>query len=293
MRRSAHQTNATGGKICRLPLLIGFLVWAVFSHQATAQETVAQIRLHNRHVSEVLPAARPLVSPNGFISADRRSNSLIVVDNPAAIARIRNLVQKLDQAVPRLKIRVRYENATSAEDRENRAAAAVETGRTRVAVGDDDGKAEGFDTEIAEGRRQGQRQSEYVIRVRSGSTAYIEAGYDVPQRERWRDLSRRYGHIPETVVFRRVASGYDIRPVLLDDQVRIEILPRISYWDDRGRDRKIHFAQAATIIFAPLGEWVDIGGVMGGKREVNRQILADSQHATGKRLTMRLKVTID
>ena len=58
-------------------------------------------------------------------------------------------------------------------------------------------------------------------------------------------------------------------------------------------NQKIHFTQAATTIFAPLGEWVDIGGVMGGKREVNRQILADSQHAAGQDLTMRLKVTID
>lgn len=276
-----------------MPFLIGFLVWAVWGQLATAQETVEQIRLRNRHVSEILPAARPLVSPNGFISADQRSNSLIVVDNPAAIARIRKLVHKLDQAVPRLKIIVRYENANAAEEREARAAAAVETDRTRVAIGDDRGKEEGLDAEISEGRRQGQRQSEYMIRVRSGSTAYIEAGYDVPQRERWQDLSRRYGHIPERVVFRRVASGYDIRPVLLDDQVRIEILPRISYFDDRGRNQKIHFTQAATTIFAPLGEWVDIGGVMGGKREVNRQILADSQHAAGKDLTMRLKVTID
>lgn len=293
MRRSAHQINATGCKICWLPFLVGFLVWAVFSPKATAQETVEQIRLRNRHVSEILPAARPLISPNGFISADQRSNSLIVVDHPAAIARIRNLVQKLDQAVARLKILVRYENTDAAEEREARAAAAVETGRTRGEVGDDRGIEEGLDIEISEGRRERQRQSEYVIRVRSGSTAYIEAGYDVPQRGRWQDLSRRYGHIPETVVFRRVASGYDIRPVLLGDQVRIEILPRISYFDDRGRDRKIHFAQAATTIFAPLGEWVDIGGVMGGKREVNRQILADSQHAAGERLSMRLKVTID
>jgi hypothetical protein len=293
MRRSAQQTEATDRRICGLPFLIGFLVWAVWGHMATAQETVEQIRLRNRHVSEILPAARPLVSPNGFISADQRSNSLIVVDNPAAIARIRKLVHKLDQAVPHLKIIVRYENANAAEEREARAAAAVETDRTRVAIGDDRGKEEGLDTEISEDRRQGQRQSEYMIRVRSGSTAYIEAGYDVPQRERWQDLSRRYGHIPERVVFRRVASGYDIRPVLLDDQVRIEILPRISYFDDRGRNQKIHFTQAATTIFAPLGEWVDIGGVMGGKREVNRQILADSQHAAGQDLTMRLKVTID
>jgi hypothetical protein len=273
--------------------IVALVAWAVHPPDLQAQEKVVQIRLSHRHVSEILPLTKPLASPDGFISADQRTNSLIVIDNPTAIARIRRLVQELDQAVPLLKIRVRYENTKVETQRDASASAQVKTGSTTVEVGKKPMAEEGVEAEFSEGRGKIQRQSDYVIRVRSGSTAFIATGYDVPHRERWQALSHRYGYIPETVVFQRVASGYNIRPVLVGDQVRVEIVPRINYFDNRGRDQKIQFAEAATTLFAPLGEWVDIGGVLGGHREINRQILSDSQHTADNRLTMRLIVTID
>lgn len=275
-------------------LAIALIIWVGnIPPKAAAQEQVVQIRLANRHVAEILPMTKPLLSPGGFISADQRTNSLIVIDNPEAIAHIQSLVQKLDHAVALLKIRVQYANTPSDSESQASAAARVKARDTTVEIGKKPLPDEGLEADVSENRTQSQRQSEYVIRVRSGGSAYIEAGYDVPHRERWRQLSQRYGYIPETVVFQRVASGYHVRPVLVGDQVQIEIVPRINYFDNRGRDQKIHFAEAATTLFVPLGEWVDIGGVMGGHRDVNRQILSDSRHAADHRLKMRLMVTID
>ncbi len=260
---------------------------------AMAQEEVVQIRLKHRHVAEILPMAEPLLSSKGFISADQRTNSLIVIDSPVAIANIRRLVRELDQEVPLLKIRVRYENSDSDQAREAGASLRAKTGNTTVEVGKDDSNDAGVEADLKESRGRVQRQSEYMIRVRSGSIAFIESGYDVPDRNRWQELSRRYGYISDSAVFQRVASGYNVRPVLMGDQVRIEIIPRINYSDNRGRNQKILFAQAATTLFAPLDTWVDIGGLMGGHREVNRQILSDSRFASDGSLTMRLLVTVD
>ena len=289
-----HTSNGKGKR--RAFLARSVMLFICLGHLAApswAQEEVVQIRLKNRHADEILPMAQPLVSPKGFISADRRTNSLIIIDNPAAIAKIRRLVHELDQEVPLLKIRVRYESADTDQANEASASARAKTGDTTVEIGRDRGKGTGIEADINESRSTAQRQSEYILRVRSGGTAYIESGYDVPHRERWRELSHRYGYIPNGVVFRRVASGYSVRPVLMDDQVRIEIIPRINYFDNRGRNQNIQFAQAATTVFAPLGKWVDIGGVLGGHRDIDRQILADSQHASDDRLTMRLLVTVD
>jgi hypothetical protein len=266
---------------------------AVAPLNVVAQEEVVQIRLANRHVDEMLPAAKPLLSSGGFISADQRSNSLIVIDNPDAIARIQRLVQELDQEMPLLIIRVQYANAASNHENEASAAARVEDGKITAEIGREPVRDEGVDIDAYTGRTTSQRQSEYLIRVRSGGSAYIEVGYDVPHRMRWQELSQRYGYVPETVVFQRVASGYNVRPVLAGDQVQIEIVPRINYFDNRGRDQNIHFAEAATALVVPLDKWIDISGVMGGHREVNRQILADSRHAADRGLTMRLMVSID
>ncbi len=292
------KTTASKTRVNRYPAQSP-LAFALFSLicflavKAGAQDEIVQIRLKNRHAGEILPMAAPLVSPNGHISADTRSNSLIVIDQPAVIARVRRLVEELDHEVPLLKIRVRYESAELEETADARASARIESGDTTVAVGSQKSDDSGIEADIQAGRKQAQRQSEYMLRVRSGGIAYLESGYDVPHRDRWSALSRRYGYIPEGVVFRRVTSGYHIRPVLMGDQVRIEIVPRINYLDNRGRDQNIQFSQAATTLFAPLDTWVDIGGVLGGQREIDRQILSDSRHASDDRLTMRLLVTID
>ncbi len=270
-----------------------FFLIGVFPGASQAQDEVAQIRLKNRHAGEILPMAEPLLSPQGHISADKRSNSLIVIDNPAVIARIRQLVHEVDQEVPLLKIRIRYESADSDQATANTASAREKTGDTTIEAGRDKLDDTGVEADLEAGAKHAQRQSEYFLRVRSGNSAYLESGYDVPHRERWRVLSHRYGYIHDGVVFRRVTSGYHIRPVLTGGQVRIEIVPRISYLDNRGRKQNIQFAQAATTLFVPLDRWVDIGGILGGHREIDRQILADSRHASDDRLTMRLMVTID
>ncbi len=277
-------------------LAAGALMFCCFINptaKAWGQEEVVQIRLKNRPVGEILPLAEPLISSKGFISADQRTNSLIVIDNPAAIANVRRLVQEIDHEVPMLKIRVRYSNADSDHARQAVAALRAKTGDTAVEIGQDRPNDAGVEADFEESRDRVQRQSEYMIRVRSGKIAFIESGYDVPARNRWQELSHRYGYIPDSVVFQRVASGYSVRPVLMGDQVRIEIIPRINYYDNRGRDQKILFAQAATTLFAPLDTWVDIGGLMGGHREVNHQILSDSRLVSDGSLTMRLMVSID
>jgi hypothetical protein len=218
---------------------------------------------------------------------------LIVIDNPDAIARIRRLVKELDQEMPLLIIRVQYANAASDGENEAAAAARVEEGKTSVEIGGETVRGEGVEADVYAGRSKSQRQSEYIIRVRSGGVAYIEVGYDVPHRTRWQQLSQRYGYVPETIVFQRVASGYNVRPVLAGDQVQIEIVPRINYFDNRGRNQNIHFSEAATALVVPLDKWIDISGVMGGHREINRQLLADSHHTADRGLTMRLMVSID
>ena len=293
MKTAFANTHINSRPVRPLMAFALFFLVAFFSMEAGAREEVVQIRLENRQAGEILPMAQPLLSPRGHISADQRSNSLIVIDNPAVIAMIRRLVQEVDQEVPLLKIRVRYESADADQAAGASASARAQTGDTAVEVGREKLEDNGLEADIQAGRRQALRQSEYILRVRSGSVAYLESGYDVPHRERWRELSHRYGYIPEGVVFRRVTSGYRIRPVLMGRQVRIEIVPRINYRDNRGRDQNIRFAQAATILFAPLDTWVDIGGVLGGQREIDRQILSDSRHASDHRLTMRLLVSVD
>lgn len=256
-----------------------------------AQEKVVQIRIVHRDVTDMLTIVKPLVSPYGYISADVPSNSLIVIDDPAAVAKIQALVSEIDQPVAQLKIRVRYGYQKSRKEQSVEVEGRVEIGDVTVGTGDK--TEEGLDATVSSGRRDLQDRGEYTIVVRSGNTAFIRSGYDVPYPQRWSQLSHRHGHISYPVTFLKVDTGYDVRPVLVGKIVQIDITPRISYVGRHGLSHPVRFAEAATRVHAPLGEWIDIGGIDSQYEEIHRQILSEGRDTGNTQLRMRLMVTLN
>jgi type II secretory pathway component HofQ len=275
----------------RCALLIGFLLYlgGGCSTAIASEEKVAQIRIVHRDVNELLPMVQPLISKYGFISADIPSNSLIVIDHPAYVDRVAEFVARIDQPVPQLKIRVRYGYKEDNQERSIETRGKIEVGDATIGVGKK--KDEGVDIELQSDKRQREHGSEYTITVRSGSTAYISSGYDVPYPERWAHLSRKHGHIRRPVTFKKVDTGYDIRPVLMGNNVQIEITPHISYLTPRGLRQPIRFAEASTQLMAPLGKWVEIGGTTASQQEINSEILGRSSSSGENQLTMKIMVT--
>jgi hypothetical protein len=272
-----------------LPLLwialgVGYLVGP-----ALASEEVVQIRIVHRDANDMLTMVQPLISQYGFISADTASNSLIVIDQTANVRRIQQLVSQIDQPVPQLKIRVEYGRQETKSDQSVATRGKIEVGDATVSVGDK--KKEGIDVELSADESQRHDKGEYTVIVRSGSTAYISSGYDVPYPERWVRLSHKHGHIKRPVTFRKVDTGYDVRPVLMGNNVQIEITPHISYIDPRGLRQPIRFAEAATHLNVPLNQWVEIAGTSDSYEEINRQILGGGRASSDNQLSMRLMVT--
>jgi type II secretory pathway component HofQ len=237
----------------------------------------------------MLTIVQPLISQYGFISADTASNSLIVIDQPANVRRVQQLVSQIDQPVPQLKIRVQYGRQEASTDQSVATRGKIEVGDATVAVGNK--KKEGIDVELSADESQRQDQGEYTVIVRSGSTAYISSGYDVPYPERWARLSHKHGYIQRPVTFKKVDTGYDVRPVLMGNNVQIEITPHISYINPRGLRQPIRFAEAATRLNVPLDQWVEIAGTSASTQEINRQILGGGRASSDSQLSMRLMVT--
>jgi len=271
-----------------------FFFWIALSigytgRPALASEEVVQIRIVHRDANDMLTIVQPLISQYGFISADTASNSLIMIDQPANVRRVQQLVSQIDQPVPQLKIRVQYGRQETNTDQSVATRGKIEVGDATVAVGNQ--KKEGIDVELSADESQRQDQGEYTVIVRSGSTAYISSGYDVPYPERWARLSHKHGHIQRAVSFKKVDTGYDVRPVLMGNNVQIEITPHISYLSPRGLRQPIRFAEAATRLNVPLDQWVEIAGTSASTQEINRQILGGGRASSDSQLSMRLMVT--
>ena len=70
-------------------MLVFFLAGLVVA--ASVDAAVEVISLNYRSAPEVLPLVKSMLSPEGRISADERTNSLIIVDSEEAIARINSV----------------------------------------------------------------------------------------------------------------------------------------------------------------------------------------------------------
>jgi hypothetical protein len=271
-----------------VPIILSIvLAGIVFS--AGAAEEVVQIRIIHRDVNEMLTIVQPLISQYGYISADVPSNSLIVIDTPEVVQRIHALVSRIDQPVPQLRIRVQYGYDNSRQEQSASVEGQVQVGDATIGVGDK--ASEGIEAELSAGHGRRQNRGEYIVTVRSGSTAYISSGYDVPYPERWSRLSHKHGHIRGAVIFKKVDTGYDVRPVLVGEMVQIEITPHISYLNANGFRQPIRFAEAATRLNVPLGQWVEIAGTNDATQEIYSQILSVGRTSSDEQLSMRLMVT--
>jgi len=254
----------------------------------SSQSDTVIIRLKFRVAAEVLPVVENMLSEEGRATADARTNSLVITDNEESIRKVNAFLADFDKPGKQVKISVRFEEIDSIRGRSVSAEARASGKHWSAGTG---GKKEnGVDVRLEDRNRCQKGTSEYSIITMSGSAAYILTGKEVPYRQRWTDLSRRYGGYVDTVVLRRIETGMEVTPIVLDNRARIEITPKISHEGRGGRRGVVRFTKASTVLSAPLGRWVTIGGTDRRSNEVIREILKHGNGARDSSLVISLKV---
>ena len=256
---------------------------------ATAAAT-AVIPVQYRMAAELQPMAARMASPDGYVGVDERTNALIVIDTPEHIDRIRSFVRTQDQPVRQVRVRVRFY--------ETDAGSARGVGVSGRVAGDDwsvgtsDARREGLHVTVQDHESRRQADSEYYVTTMSGGTAYVKTGSQIPYRQRWMDLRRRYARVTETVVFREIETGFDVKPVITGERAIVEVTPRIMEAGG-GRSGVIRFAGARTSLTVPLGRWVTLAGSDGSSNEVISEILSRGSGNRRAGLTMAILVEAD
>jgi len=248
----------------------------------------AVIPVQFRSATEVLPIVKNLLSKDGRISIDVRTNSLILIDHEESINKVRKFLAGYDKPVKQARIRLRFNEMGSRGDRSISMEGRVSGKGWAVSKGRK--KRNGIEGHVKDKRQQRQQSSEYFINVMSGSWAYILVGKEIPYVERWTDLCRRYAGYMERIVFKRIETGMEVRPIIVGDLAYIEITPRISHEVSKGQKEIIRFTKASTELTVSLGEWVDIAGTDEKSKEVISAILGSGRGKRRVSLSMTLMV---
>lgn len=245
------------------------LIIGIFSTASFAKD-VAVIRIKYRWARELAPIVQSMLSADGSVTVSERVNSLVIVDNPDAIQRVRAYLDQFDKPPEQVRIRVRFYEQRTGEAGSISARGRVSGDDWHAATGGR--RKDGAEISVEEGRRQQANFSEHSVIATTGQAAYIVAGKEIPYHERWSDLSRRYGRGVNTVIFQVVETGFDVTPIISDENVLLKVVPRMAYDDDK--DAVVRFYGAQTEVSVPYGRWVEIGGVGDQKNEVIKEILS-------------------
>ena len=266
-----------------LPWICLFLVAGVLGSVCMAKD-VAVIRIKYRWARELAPIVQSMLSPDGSVTVSERVNSLVIVDNPDAIQRVRAYLDQFDKPLEQVRIRVRFYEQRSGEAGSVSARGRVSGDDWHAATGGR--RKDGADISVEEGRRHRTNFSEHSVIATAGQAAYIIAGKEIPYHDRWPDYSRRYGTGADTVTFQVVETGFEVTPTIFKDNVLIRIVPRMAYDDDK--DAVVRFYGAQTEVTVPFGRWVEIGGVADQKNEVIKEILSRGRNDQTTSMSMLL-----
>jgi len=120
-----------------------------------------------------------------------------------------------------------------------------------------------------------QRSTGIFTLVQDGAESILTVATKVPynQAAYYYDYAAGAGYIQQQLVFTDVGTSLRVSArILPDDQVRIQLTPRISYFSAE-RSGAIDFTEATTELIVPNGQPVSLGGSTTKIHEITRQIL--------------------
>ena len=253
-------------------LCFGLVLTAVLQCGPLLAAEVEVIKVQYRRAAELVPIIETLLSVEGTVTVSERTNSLVVVGTPEAIRRVHDYLERYDQPVEQVKIRVRF--GTTETDEEQAVAIRSRYSTDDFSVSTGGRRKDGVDISLADRERRQRSTFESFVVAMSGSPAFIITGKEIPYQS-GSPFYRRYAPGGATTTWQSVESGFEVTPTVMGENVHLKIVPRLAY-DDR-EDAVIRFFAAQTEVTAPLGQWVEIGGVDQQQNEIFNEIISQSR----------------
>lgn len=248
---------------------LGFIIMLALALPTQAQQSVLEvIDLKYRSAEQIVPMLKPLLAPDGTISA--LQNRLIVRTTPQNLAELRKVLDAVDTMPKRLVISVRQAAAGTGLASEAEVSGSIGTDGARVTVpgsrskqgataqvrkGDNVARARVFSSQSAATDRGVQS-----VQVLEGNEAVIRIGQSVPIRNRSVIQTPQGAQISESVEYRDADTGFRVRPRVNGDQVTLEISSRRDTLADPN-SQTFNVQRVDTVVSGRLGEWMEIGGM--------------------------------
>jgi Bacterial type II and III secretion system protein len=139
-----------------------------------------------------------------------------------------------------------------------------------------------------------QRSIGIFTLVQDGGESILSVATTVPYNQvaYYYNYAAGGGYIQRQIVFTDVGTSLRVSAsVLPDNQIRVRLTPRISYFSAE-RSGAIDFTEATTELIVPSGQPVSLGGSTTNMHEVTRQILGYRDRSSSSETNLVLTATI-
>ncbi len=225
-----------------------------------AAQVVRVYEMRHRTAEELVPLVETAMTGEGRVSADRRTNSLVLSGSPRAVASALELLRSLDVR-PRTVV-LHYEARSSGELAAGGASVKWRVGAGSFRVADvswpTGAAALAIDAESEASRRSSTLAGQ--LRILDGQTGQIATGASLPITTRRIQRSGRVEVVEEATHYVSAQAGFEASPrVLRDGQVELALRP----FDESLRPGgAIQRASADTVLVLTPGATVAIGGIV-------------------------------
>ncbi len=212
-------------------------------------------KLKHRLAKELLPSVESILSPNGKASVDIISNSLMIIDHQKNIDHALKIIEKLDYPVPQLSIQLRY-RFNNTRNKYISSTGIISVKGIKLSTG------------------KNEQVQKLLLRVRSGSSAFLKISRQVPFTNHWLSLCRRNGYnFGWFSDYKTIGTGLALKAVALTNTVDLTMTPIISF----SVGKAIEFIQSATRVVIPYDSWVTINSAKSKSNETYALILGKKQ----------------
>lgn len=229
--------------------------------------------LHHRSATEMIPLLKPMLEKGDAISGS--GYTLIVRASRENLAQLDTLIARLDTAPQMLLITV--EQDVEQEQEKSGASLSGSTSEPRVRV---------YNT-----HRSGDDTGNQQLQVLEGHWATIRSGQAIPQVMQQTQQDPYGNTVTQSIEYRNVESGFEVRPHLVGERVQLDIRPFHAKPSSQGGG-VIEQQEIATTVSGRPGEWIDLGGVAEEQNRKGTGIIYSTRNREQQTHNVRIKVEI-
>lgn len=270
-----------------LALLLFVTTLGLLAQGTAAASELRTYNLHNRSAAEMIPILRPMLDSDASISGT--GYTLIVRSSPRNLDEIEQLIQQLDTALRNLVITV-HRGLLSEQQRSGASlSGSVGNSSGRVTINSGDRSREGGSLSVDEnGNHASVRvyrtdnmnddSGDQRLRVLEGQWAQVQTGQQIPLPQRSVIQGPGGATVQESIEYKNVTSGFEVRPRVSGDNVTLDIRPFRNRPAVTGGGA-IDTQNIITTVSGRLGEWIELGGVNEESRSSGSAVV----HSTERR----------